>query len=68
MKAEVKRFRTLELVTYRLSNNTKVVYFDTLQEAVNFAKEQKQLHPRTKKLSGLVFDSVEKTSINALYL
>ena len=32
MKAIEKRFRTLELVTYRLSNSTKVVYFDTKKE------------------------------------
>lgn len=60
MKATVKRFSTLELVTYRLSNTTKTVYFDTLEEAIEFATKQKELHPRTKKLNGTVWDSQEK--------
>ena len=63
MKAIEKRFRTLELVTYRLSNSTKVVYFDTEKEAVDFAKKQRELHPRTKKLTGTVWDSQEKKTI-----
>jgi regulator of replication initiation timing len=56
----VKRFRTLELVSYRKSNTTKWVYFDTEKEARDFAAEQKKIHPRSKKLSGLVFDSPSK--------
>ncbi len=57
MKTAKKRFRTLELVTYRMSNSTKVVYFDTIEEATEKALEQKRLHPRSKKLSGCVYDS-----------
>lgn len=63
MKATVKRFRTLELVTYRLSNSTKVVSFDTEKEAVEFAKKQRELHPRTKKLTNTVWDSEAKKTI-----
>lgn len=62
-----KRFSTLELVTYRLSNRTKVVYFDTLEEATEFAKNQKQLHPRSKKLNGTVWDAQEKMTIKVAY-
>jgi len=54
MKA--KRFSTLELRVYRISNSTRCVYFDTFEEADAFAVEQKRLHPRTKKLNGCVFD------------
>lgn len=63
MKAEVKRFITLELVTYRLSNTTKTVYFDAEKEAIDFARKQRELHPRTKKLTGTVWDSQEKKTI-----
>ena len=63
MKTIEKRFRTLELATYRMSNSTKVAYFDTEKEAVDFAKKQKELHPRTKKLTGTVCDSQEKKTI-----
>lgn len=61
MKTEAKRFRTLELVTYRKSNTTKEVSFDTLEEALAFATEQHNKHPRTKKLNGSVRDAVEGT-------
>ena len=63
MKTTEKRFTTLELVTYRLSNSTKKVSFDTFEEAKKFAIEQRKLHPRTKKLTGRVFDSIEKKFI-----
>jgi hypothetical protein len=52
-----KRFSTLELVTYRLSNTVRLVYFDTFEEASSFAHAQKIAHPRTRKLNGFVFDS-----------
>lgn len=63
MKTIEKRFRTLELINYRMSNSTKVAHFDTEKEAVDFAKKQKELHPRTKKLTGTVWDSQEKRTI-----
>lgn len=46
-----------------MSNSTKVAHFDTEKEAVDFAKKQKELHPRTKKLTGTVWDSQEKRTI-----
>ena len=59
MAQERKRFATAELVVYRKSNTTRTVYFDTLEEALTFAREQKKAHPRTKKLIGLVYDHLE---------
>ena len=56
MKTQKKRFSTLELVTYRLSNSTRLVYFDTLEEATKFAFQQKIAHPRSKKINGCVTD------------
>lgn len=67
MKTIKKRFSTLELVEYRMSNSTRIVYFDTLEEATQFAFEQKRLHPRSKKITGYVFDSVEKKSIRVAF-
>jgi hypothetical protein len=62
-----KRFSTLELVTYRLSNTTRLVYFDTFEEASNFAQNQRFAHPRTRKLNGFVFDSETKESKKVAY-
>jgi len=67
MKTAPKRFSTLELVTYRLSNSTRVVYFDTLQEAADFAFSQKNKHPRSKKLSGCVTDNEKKISTRVAF-
>ena len=67
MKTTKKRFSTLELVTYRMSNSTKVVSFDTIEEATEKAFEQKRLHPRTKKLSGCVYDSETKMSTRVAF-
>lgn len=63
-----KRFTTTEIVTYRLSNSTKVVSFDTLEEAIEHVKKEKGLHPRSKKFNPMVRDTQENKSINALYL
>ncbi len=67
MKAAVKRFSTLELVTYRMSNSTRVVYFDTLNDATYFAVCQKNKHPRSKKLSGCVTDNETKISTRVAF-
>lgn len=67
MKTIEKRFSTLELVTYRMSNSTKKVYFDTIEEATEKALEQKRLHPRSKKITGYVFDSLERKSIRVAF-
>ena len=63
MKTNEKRFRTTEIVTYRKSNSTKVVSFDTIEEATAHVYKEKQLHPRSKKFNPIVFDSVEKKSV-----
>lgn len=67
MRTITKRFSTLELVVYRMSNFTKTVYFDTLEEATQFAFEQKRLHPRSKKITGYVYDHFEKKSIRVAF-
>lgn len=67
MKAN-KRFTTTEIVTYRLSNSTKVVSFDTLEEAIEHVKKEKGLHPRSKKFNQMVKDTQEKKYYEALYL
>ena len=59
MKA-TKRFTAIEIVTYRLSNSTKVVSFDTLQEAINHVTKQLELHPRSKKFNPCIKDTAEK--------
>lgn len=51
------RFQTKKLVR---SNTTKEVYFNDLESALNLAREQRKIHPRTKKLNGLVFDNENK--------
>ena len=58
-----KRFQTTVIVTYRMSNTTKNVSFDTFEEAKAVVEEQRQKHPRSKKFNGYVFDSVEKKRI-----
>ena len=62
-----KRFTTTEIVTYRLSNRTKVVSFDTIEEAKAHVCNEKNLHPRSKKFNSMIFDTVEKIRINGLY-
>lgn len=57
MKA--KRFMTEELRVYRKSNSKVRRYFDTLDEAIIFAREQRLKHPRTKKLYDRVMDMQE---------
>lgn len=63
----IKRFSTLELVEYRKSNSTRTVYFDTLEEATQFAFEQKRLHPRSKKITGYVFDHSERKQMRVAF-
>jgi len=67
MKTTKKRFSTLELVTYRMSNSTKIVSFDTIEEAREKALEQKRLHPRSKKISGCVYDAETKISTRVAF-
>lgn len=65
MKA-TKRFTTSEIVTYRLSSSIKSVSFDTLDEAVSHVKNEKKLHPRSKKFNPMIKDTVENKSYNGL--
>lgn len=58
-----KRFQTTVIVTYRKSNTTRKVSFDTFEEAKAVVEEQRQKHPRSKYFNGYVFDSVEKKRI-----
>lgn len=64
---KTKRFSTLELRVYRISNSTRRVYFDTFEEAAAFAVEQKRLHPRTRKLNGCVTDHETGKFINVAF-
>lgn len=69
-----KRFSASKIITYRLSSTTITVYFDTLEEAVEHVKNEKLLHPRSKKFDPFIYDLVGKTetgnrpSFNGLYL
>ena len=65
MKA-TKRFTTTEIVVYRLSNSIKKVSFDSLDEAAEHVKKQRELHPRSKKFNARIFDTIEKKSYNGL--
>ncbi len=58
-----KRFQTTVIVTYSKSNTTRKVSFDTFEEAKAVVEEQRQKHPRSRKVNSYVFDSVEKKSI-----
>ena len=58
-----RRFQTTVIVTYRKSNTTRKVSFDTFEEAKAAVEEQRIKHPRSKKFNGCVYDSVERKSI-----
>ena len=59
MKA-TKRFSTTEIRTYRKSNSTALVSFDTIEEARAHVEKERELHPISKKFNSRVFDTVEK--------
>jgi len=59
-----KRFRTSEISTYRLTNKTKLVSFDTIEEAKAHIEKERELHPRSKKFSSRVTDVIEKKTYN----
>lgn len=52
-----KRFSASQIVEYRKSNTTKRVDFDTLEEAVEHVKKERELHPRSKKFDPVVIDN-----------
>ena len=59
-----KRFTATEIVTYRLSNSTKTVEFDTLKEALAHVVKESELHPRSKKFNPFIRDTKENKSIH----
>jgi hypothetical protein len=59
-----KRFTASEIVTYRLSNSTKTVEFDTIEEAITHVSKEQDLHPRSKKFSPYIRDTKEQKSIH----
>lgn len=59
-----KRYSASEIVTYRKSNTTKAVQFDTLEEAVKHVAKEQDIHPRSKKFSPYIWDTQEKRSIH----
>jgi len=63
-----KRFTTTAIVTYGKSNSTKVVSFDTLDEAIAHVRNEKKSHQRSKKFNGMVKDTQTGENINAYYL
>lgn len=58
-----KRFTATEIVNYRLSNSTRLVSFDTIEEARAHVEKELVLHPRSKKFSPVIYDSVEQKYI-----
>lgn len=65
MKA-IKKFIASEIVEYRKSNSTKQVSFDTLEEAINHVKKERELHPRSKKFDPIIIEHGTGKRINAL--
>lgn len=65
MKA-TKRFTASEIVTYRVSNSTRRVSFDTIEEAISHVVKEQDLHPRSKKFNPFIRDNQENKSIHYL--
>ena len=58
MKANTtKRFTTTEIVTYSKSNTTRLVSFDTIEEAIAHVEKEYKLHPRSKKFNHYINDT-----------
>jgi hypothetical protein len=49
-----KNYTASEIVTYRISNTTRRVEFDTLKEAVEHVVKEQDLHPRSKKFNPFI--------------
>ena len=60
-----KRFTTTEIVTYRKSNSTRNVSFDTVEEVEAHIASERAAHPRSKKFNAYYFDTVERRRILA---
>ena len=63
MKKE-KRFSTTGIKTYRLSNTTYGISFDTIEEAKSFIENERNEHPRSKKFNPYIFDNFERRRIH----
>ena len=59
-----KRFQTTGIRTYRLSNATYQVSFDTIEEAKSFIENERNEHPRSKKFNQYLFDNLERRRIH----
>ena len=59
-----KRFSTTGIKTYRLSNATYNVSFDTIEEAKSFIENERNEHPRSKKFNPYIFDNQERRRIH----
>jgi len=67
MTTKNKRFSTTGIKTYRLSNATYQISFDTIEEAKSFIEKEKEEHPRSKKFNPLIWDSKERKTIHYKY-
>jgi len=59
-----KRFSTTGIKTYRVSNTTYSISFDTIDEAKDFIEKEKEEHPRSKKFNPYIKDNQEKKTIH----
>ena len=62
MTTKTKRFSTTGIKTYRLSNATYQISFDTIEEALKFVLNERNNHPRSKKFNPFIRDNEEKVS------
>lgn len=62
-----KRFSTTGIKTYRLSNATYDVSFDTIEEAKSFIENERNEHPRSKKFNPYIWDNQEQRRIHYKY-
>ena len=67
MTTKNKRFTTTGIKTYRLSNATYQISFDTIEEAKSFIEKEKEEHPRSKKFNPYIWDSKEQRSSHYKY-
>ena len=67
MTTKNKRFSTTGIKTYRLSNTTYQISFDTIEEVKNFIEKEKEEHPRSKKFNPYIWDSKERRSTHYKY-
>lgn len=64
MKATAKkRYQITVIVSYRNSSTVKQVTFDDLEEAKAAVRNERKLHPRSKKFNPCIIDLHEVRSI-----